>query len=416
MVLVVVDCCEDLEGAFAKGCETVTMPSTDNQSPSSSSFSSFGRSLFGIRQEQVHSVEANQESDSCNLELGSFQKRVTDRFNDLSGVGDDELLSIDWMQKLLAAFICCHEEFRAILLNNKKQVSKPPLDRMIFEFFDRSVKALDICNASRDGLEKIRMWQKHMEIVMCALGSNKRALTEGQFRRARKALMDLALGMIDEKESGSVFSQRNRSFGRHNSSKDNQSTGHSRSHSWSVSRSWSAAKQLQSIASNLVPPRATDIAATSRLSISVYTMNCILLFVLWTLVAAIPCQDRGLNIHFSVPRQFTWSTPVTSLHERIMEESKKRERRNSSGLLKEIHQIEMTTRHLTDLVDSAQFPLSEEQKMEVEQDLNELKLVFEGFRDGLDPLERQVREVFRKIMTCRTEGLDSLGMSSYTEQ
>lgn len=393
------------------------MPSTENQSSSaSSSFSSFGRSLFGIRQEQVHSVEATHESDSCNLELGSFQKRVTDRFHDLSVVSDDELLSIDWMQKLLNAFMCCHEEFRAIMLNNKEQVSKPPLDRMTSEFIERSVKALDICNASRDGIENIRMWQQHLEIASCALGSNKRPLTEGQLRRARKALMDLALAMLDEKESGSVFSQRHRSFGRHNSSKDHHSPGHSRSHSWSVSRSWSAAKQLQSIANNLVPPRANEIAANSRLSVSVYTMNCILLFVLWILVAAIPCQDRGLNLHFSVPRQFTWSTPVTLLHERIMEESKKRERRNSSGLLREIYQIEIITRHLTDLVDSAQFPLSEKLKMEVEQDLKELKLVSQAFRDGLDPLACLVREVFRKIVICRTEGLDSLGASNYTGQ
>ncbi|XP_057417722.1 protein ROH1-like [Lotus japonicus] len=392
------------------------MPSTANHGPSSS-FSSFGRSLFGVRQEQVHSVEASNESDSCNLELGSFQKRVADRFHDLSGVSDDELLSIDWIQKLLTAFICCQEEFRAILLNNKEQVSKTPLDRMISEFFDRSVKALDICNASRDGIEKIRMWQKHLEIVICAMGSNKRSLTEGQFRRARKALMDLALAMLDEKDSGAVLSQRHRSFGRHNSSKDHHSAaGHSRSHSWSVSRSWSAAKQLQSIASNLVPPRATEIAATSRLAITVYTMNCILLLVLWTLVAAIPCQDRGLNIHFSVPRQFSWSTPVTSLYDRIMDESKKRERRNSNGLLKEIYQVELSTRHMTDLVDSAQFPLTEEQKMEVEQDLKVLMDVCEAFRGGLDLLERQVREVFRKIMTCRTEGLDYLGTSTHAEQ
>ena len=145
-------------------------------------------------------------------------------------------------------------------------------------------------------------------------------------------------------------------------------------------------------------------------------MNCILLFVLWTLVAAIPCQDRGLNIHFSVPRQFSWSIPVTSIYERIMEESKKRERRNSNGLLKEIYRVEICTRHLTDLVDSAQFPLTEELEMEVEQDVKELMHVCEAFRVGLDPLERQVREAFRKIMTCRTEGLDYLGASSYADQ
>jgi len=192
-----------LSGNLAEGCDSVAMP--ENQG-SSSSLSSFGRSIFGVRQEQVHSVEAGHESDSCNLELGSFQKRVTDRFQDLSVASDEEFLSISWIQKVLNAFILCQEEFRAILLNNKEHVTKPPLDRMVSEFFDRSVKALDICNASRDGIEKIRTWQKHLEIVFCALGSPKRALTEGQFRRARKALMDLALAMLDEKESGSIFS------------------------------------------------------------------------------------------------------------------------------------------------------------------------------------------------------------------
>ncbi|XP_029128140.1 UPF0496 protein 4 isoform X2 [Cajanus cajan] len=307
------------------------------------------------------------------------------------------------MRKLLDAFICCHEEFRAILLNNKEQVSNSPLDRSISEFFERLVKALDICNASSDGIEKIRVWLKHLDIVLCALSSNQRALSEGQVLRARKALMDLALTMLDEKDCKSVFPQRNRSFGRHNTSKDHRRhfAKHSRSHSWSVSRPWSAAKQLHSIANNLAPPRESEIVATSGLAIPIYTMNSVLLFVLWTLVAAIPCQDRGLNIQLSVPKQFSWSTPVTLLHERI----KKRERRSSNGLLKEINEVESCVRHVTDLVDTVQFPLTDEQKVEVEQKVKELSLVFGALRDGLNPLERQVREVFHKIMSCRAEGL-----------
>ena len=154
------------------------MRSTDNQG--ASSFSSLSRTLFGIKREQVHSLETSHESYPQDLKLVSFQKQVADRFHDLSVVNDDELLSIEWLQKLLDAFMCCHEEFRMILSNNKIFVSKPPLDRLVSEFFERSVKALDICNASRDGIEKIRMWQKHLEIVSCALGSHQPALSEGQ--------------------------------------------------------------------------------------------------------------------------------------------------------------------------------------------------------------------------------------------
>ena len=64
------------------------------------------------------------------------------------------------------------------------------------------MKALDICNATRDGIEKIRQWEKQLEIVLSAMDSRQRMMGEGQFRRARKALMDLAIAiMLDEKES-----------------------------------------------------------------------------------------------------------------------------------------------------------------------------------------------------------------------
>lgn len=393
------------------------MPSTDN-SGSSSPLASIGRTLRSRRREREpshshshsHSTESNQETSALDSELESFQQQVAERFQDLSAVSADELLSLSWIQKILSMFVGCLEDFKVILLKSKGQASKSPLDRFLDEFFERSVKALDICNAARDAIEKIRLWQKHLDIVLSALENRHRALSEGQFRRARKALMDLALMMLDERDSGSIFSHRNRSFGRHHTKKDQHqnSSGHSRSLSWSVSHSWSAAKQLQSISNSLIPPRASDVAATNGLAIPIFTISSVLMFVLWALVAAIPCQDRGLNVHFTIPRNFSWGTPFLSLYNRILEESKKRENRNANGLLKEICQVERCTRHMTDLVDSVQFPLTEEQRKEVEQGVQELTVVCDTFRTELDPLEHQIREVFRKIMNCRTEDLHIL--------
>ncbi|XP_031379446.1 uncharacterized protein LOC116194703 [Punica granatum] len=390
------------------------MRSTDSSGPSSP-FASLGRSVFGFRREQVHSTGSNPDSDLLDSMLESFQKQVTDRFHELSGVSDDELLSFAWVCKLLDAFICCQDEFKLILLSNKELIVKHPTDRMVNEFFEKSVKALDICNATRDGIEKVRLWLKHLDIVMSALASGQRTIGEGQVRRARKALVDLALGMLEEKDNSSVsvLSHRHRSFGRHAASKDHsqhrlQRPGHSRSLSWSVSRSWSAAKQLQSIANNLVPPRASEIIATSGFAIPLFTISFVLAFVLWALVAAIPCQDRGININFSVPRNFPWAGSILSLHERILEESRKRNHKNANGLLKEIYQMEKCTEHLMDLLDFVHFPLTEEQNIEIERQVEELGLVCEALVKGLEPLELQVREMFRRIMNCRTEGLEFL--------
>ncbi|KAF5733289.1 hypothetical protein HS088_TW17G00831 [Tripterygium wilfordii] len=137
--------------------------SSDDKGGPSTPFRSFGLSMFRSKREQGHSMEGTHESRDQDVE--SFQKQVTERFHELSIVSVDGLLSVEWIKKLLDAFMSCQEEFRVILLKNKDQVLKSPLDSMISEFFERSVKALDICNATRDGIEKLRLWQKQLEIV-----------------------------------------------------------------------------------------------------------------------------------------------------------------------------------------------------------------------------------------------------------
>lgn len=356
-------------------------------------------------------MESPNESNGQDAELEAFQRQVAERFQDLAAAPSDELLSIPWIRKLLDTFLCVQEDFRVIVFNNKSNLNRAPMDRYIVDFFERSVKALDVCNAIRDGIEQIRHWQKQLEIVLCAL-DNQRSIGEGQFRRAKKALIDLTIAMLDERDSNATVSHRNRSFGRQNNAqREPRSLANFRSLSWSVSRTWSAARQLQAISSNLAPPRANEISSTNGLNVAVFTMNYVLLFVMWALVAAIPCQDRGLPTNF-VTRQFAWSASIVSLYERIMEESKKRDRRNSCGLMREIYDIEKCVRLMNELIDSVQFPLTEEREREVKQRVHEIGKIYEAIKDGLDPLERLVREVFRRIVRSRTEGLDSIGRAN----
>lgn len=57
--------------------------------------------------------------------------------------------------------------------------------------------------------------------------------------------------------------------------------------------------------------------STDGLNVVVFTMNYVLLFVMWALVAAIPCQDRGLQTHFTIARQYFWAIPIHSPRENI---------------------------------------------------------------------------------------------------
>ncbi|WOL12725.1 hypothetical protein Cni_G21492 [Canna indica] len=375
------------------------MPAADFQSSAPFSFAT--RTILSFRRDNNSShpvMDGNHESGMDQRELAAFQRQIADLFHDLvdGGEDSDEILSIAWVRRLLDTFLLCQEEFRVILFSHHRPPT--PQDRLVADFFERAVKALDVCNAVRDGVEQLRVWRTHLEIVVTALGPQQRALGDGQIRRAKKALAEIAVLMLDDKDPGSVASHRNSCT---STSLSSGRSAHFRSLSWSVSKSWSAAKQLQAIGSNLGAPRGQE-------ALPVYTMSSVLLFVMWALVAAIPCQDRGLHIHFSIPRNYVWAAPIMSLHETILEESKKKDRKNSIGLLKEIHQTEKCVQNLIELLDSnAQLPMTKEKEAEVREAVKELAQVCDAMKEGLDPLDRQIREIFLRIVRSRAEGLDS---------
>ncbi|URD90527.1 hypothetical protein MUK42_28451 [Musa troglodytarum] len=294
--------------------------------------------------------------------LLDFQRCVADLCVDLSDAaapGAHDFLSLSWVRRLLDAFLICHAEFRALLQESRELVVRSPLDRLVADFCDRAVKALDICNAARDGIDQIRRWRTHLEIV---------------------ALADLADVMLDDQDAGAALSRRYRSFSRSGSSFSLPKSGRHlpslRSLSWSVSRPWSASRLLQGIGSNVAAPRSHEVVATA-----------------------------GFAVHFSVPRTFAWGPPMTSLHERITEESRK-DRKARAGLLKEIQQIERCTHRLTEQIESIRLPMTPEEETGLRQRAEELAQVCEALKEGLDPLERQVREVFLRIVRGRTAGLD----------
>lgn len=176
-----------------------------------------------------------------------------------------------------------------------------------------------------------------------------------------------------------------------------------------MSRTWSASRQLQAIGAGLTAPRAHE----GGLAAPVYAMGCILHFTAWALVAAVPCPDRSsalLAHHLpAAPARaaFPWAPPLLTLQERLTEEGKRKERRTACGLLKEIQVLEKSTQKLADAIDAAPIPLFGDRETDLREAAAELAAVCAAMRDGLEPLEKQVREVFHRIIRSRVEGLDS---------
>ena len=438
------------------------MPATDLQgsSPSthshSSPFSSFGRTLLSLRRDAAPSAAASampQPGFVVDPELEEFHAHVAAHLADLRAPGsaggeeeddDEEFMSIPWIRRLLEVFLLCQDEFRVALAEARRRrggggATSPAAEKLVAEFGERAVKALDVCNAARDGVDQARRWERLAGIAASALlvpaagAEGQGQIHEGQLRRARKALSDLSVLLIDDAAAASVgaggglasflSSHRNRSFGRARASPSRASStssssspsAHFRSLSWSVSRTWSAARQLQAIGAGLAAPRANEAAAASGLAAPAYAMGCLLHLAAWALVAAVPCPDRAAALqahHHHLPSPppraaYPWAPPLLALQERLAEEGKRKDRRNSCGLLREIHALEKCAQRLAEAIDAAPVPLTGEREAEVREAAAELAAACAAMKDGLDPLERQVREVFHRIVRSRMEGLDS---------
>ncbi|XP_057967042.1 protein ROH1A [Malania oleifera] len=388
------------------------MPATEYQG------SFLGR--ISIRRNQIASMDGNHEQELEDLEL--FQKNVADRFAELlppssdapsSDHPPDPLLSIAWLRNLLDVFLCCEAEFKAVLVmvRDPSHMLKPPLDRLIPDLLDRSVKALDVCNAISHGIDSVRHCQKFAEIAVSALES--RPIGEAQLRRARRALLSLlACVTLDDKESNSGKStERSWSLGRRSgpSGAKDRSAGTLRSLSWSVSKSWSAAKQIQAMSTNLVAPRGVEPSGMAQ---PVYILSTVMVFVMWALVAAIPCQERtGLAAHIPVPRNLGWAQSMIGLQERISEEWKKKEKKACAGLMDEMQRMEKISQSLVEASDACQFPVEEERAQEIAAQVGDLAESCRKMEEGLVPLQQQIREVFHRIVRSRTVVLDVLDQS-----
>jgi hypothetical protein len=217
------------------------------------------------------------------------------------------------------------------------------------------------------------------------------------------------LTLEDKEGSTHKTAERTWSFGRRgaSSNKDRSTAGNFRSLSWTMSKGWSAAKQIQAMSANLVAPRGGE---SSGLALPVYIMSTIMVFVMWALVAAIPCQERtGLPTHFPVPRQLGWAQSMIVLQDRIAEEWKKKKEKNKlAGLLEETQRLERLGQSLIEFSDSFQFPGDADRLEEVAAQVGELAETCKKMEEGLVPLQQQIREVFHRVVRSRTEVLDVL--------
>ncbi|XP_062217926.1 protein ROH1A-like [Phragmites australis] len=384
------------------------MAAADPPSPTGMGF--FGMLSFRRSATAVASFDPAQEDEL--LALHALHAHVADRLEALSSHAQPQgpVLSLPFLSKLLDAVLSSSDAFRAVLALAPvaAAVSRPPADRLAADLLDRSIKMLDVLNAASLTLASLRgAHRAALTAASCLLAP---ALHRAHFARARRAIARI---FPDDAKAGATA--------------PSPSSRTMRALSVSVSKNWSAGRHMNAMAAHLAPPPQVPAAAAAGagcgLGLALYTMSSVLVFAMWALVAAVPCQDRAsaaISPPVAPPKQAQWAVPMSSLQDRIAEEWRRREKKGSSsgsaataGLLAEMQAVERAARDLNSLLEeiaeeeedeqAAVAIVSEERTREVTEQAEELAAACRALEDGLAPLERQVRAVFHRVVACRAE-------------
>uniref|UniRef100_A0ACD5TB41 Uncharacterized protein n=1 Tax=Avena sativa TaxID=4498 RepID=A0ACD5TB41_AVESA len=379
--------------------------------------------LLSFRRSATAVASFDPAQDDELLVLDSLQAHVADRLAALSAHQQGQpgpVLSLAFLSKLLDAVVSSDAAFRDALAVGPvgAALSRAPADRLANDLLDRAVKALDVLNAVSLALASLRgSHRAALTAASCLLGSDSAPmLHRAQFARARRAIAKL---FPDAGSRGAAPTTPSTSRA-------------GRALSFSVSsKNWSTGRHVHAMAAHLAPPpQGLAPGAGCGLGLALYTMSSVLVFAMWALVAAVPCQDRASasTAPNAPPRQVQWAAPMTALQERIVEESRRKEKKGSSsgnssssastGLLAEMQAVERAARELSSLLDEiaeedeaatadsetdAVASVSEERAADVVERAEALAGACRALEDGLAPLERQVRAVFHRVVASRAE-------------
>uniref|UniRef100_A0ACD5ZAK5 Uncharacterized protein n=1 Tax=Avena sativa TaxID=4498 RepID=A0ACD5ZAK5_AVESA len=388
--------------------------------------------LLSFRRSATAVASFDPAQDDELLVLDALQAHVADRLAALSAHQQGHpgpVLSLAFLSKLLDAVVSSDAAFRDALAVGPvgAALSRAPADRLAADLLDRAVKALDVLNAVSLALASLRgSHRAALTAASCLLGADGAPmLHRAQFARARRAIARL---FPDAAGAGAG------SRGAPATTPSSSRAGRALSFSVS-SKNWSTGRHVHAMAAHLAPPpQGLAPGAGCGLGLALYTMSSVLVFAMWALVAAVPCQDRASasTAPNAPPKQVQWAAPMTALQERVVEESRRKEKKGSSsgnsssssastGLLAEMQAVERAARELSSLLDEiaeedeaaaaatadseteAVASVSEERAGDVVERAEALAGACRALEDGLAPLERQVRAVFHRVVASRAE-------------
>jgi hypothetical protein len=302
----------------------------------------------------------------------------------LKPAGDEKgFLSIDWLLQAMSVVLATHANVESLIPESHLTLSLQRDDKWIDEYLDDSAKLLDVCNVLKEGISDVEHYQMLVQLALHNL-DNKEISGELKYSRARNALTECKEAI---KKKDTEYRQ-----------------------GFPKSKLENCSSMLRTMGEKLVNPKGPEAMKGNGFLNAIYGAKVTTILLCGLLVSALACKPKRPLTSLSVASHYKWSASLTTLQQRVKEETDRRKNKGSIALLRELDSVDASVRRLHEILDrhlnGRAFPLSREQSQELAQEVELLRKHSSDLGQGLTPLEVQVNELFRMLIASRLALLD----------
>eukprot|EP01018_Ginkgo_biloba_P018519 Gb_00670 [translate_table: standard] len=337
-------------------------------------FNSLPYALFSSR-----NSNASPPTSSSNPAMAAFEADMLMHLERLKQAGENTHLDLDWLQKALVFVLFTHSTVAKAI----PDLELPPTEKdekLINDYLDDNVKLLDVCNVLKESFADVERYQMLIQLALHSL-DNKESVNEKKLIRAKNVLHECIDAMKKKDEELDRQGQQK-------------------------SKLENCSSMLRRMGEKLTTPVTPDGSKSSALLSAMYGAKATTIFICGVLAATLLVKPRRPLPSLHLTNHLSWSPLMLRLQTKVKEEIDKRKARgSSSALLHELDIVHLEVKKLYSLLEKmlgeTSFSASREKMDEVRQSVGQLQKYAEELQKGMIPLENQIKELYRMLVSSR---------------
>ncbi|KAJ7295410.1 hypothetical protein O6H91_21G008900 [Diphasiastrum complanatum] len=346
----------------------------------SSLFSSLGAALNAISHPNF-SIRSSSLPSTRDPILQAFETDLASRLDHLKQTPDGAYLHLPWLHLAMEAILATNSAVEVLIPDLHFPLSDRD-DKWVNDYLDDSAKLLDVCNVLKEGIADVEQYHMQVQLALRSVDSRD-IVSEAQCQRARHALYECMEAMRRKDDQGQQRSKLE-----------------------------SCSSTLRRMGEKLTSPSPLITDRGKAFLSAIYGAKVTTIFICGMFALSLSFKPRRSLPSLHVPSHFLWSAPLLSLQQKVKEEMDRGKAKGWIAHLQELSSVDASVRQLHEFLDNILveklIPLSKDHSDELRQLVDSLRAQSEELEKGLAPLEQQVNELFRMLVTSRVALLDVL--------